>query len=278
MSEIVPQDSPQKQCAKCKTWYPANDTFFYKKSSSTNKLKAQCKKCYNRHTPKASQAPSLIEDGMKQCTKCLEIFPATSDYFHKHTRLGLQPRCRTCHLEDNKAYRDAHVTENRLRSQQYHAANRETINAKRRQYRKDNKQIINARRRAGYSIERDRRLNSGRRTYQKYRENYRKRRRDYAMSHRQQYLVRGAMRRALELNAPGTYTLQDVERQYRRQKGKCYYCHNRVNWGKHHVEHIVPLSRGGSNDPSNLVISCPTCNLKKHNKMLHEWPEGGRLL
>jgi 5-methylcytosine-specific restriction endonuclease McrA len=41
---------------------------------------------------------------------------------------------------------------------------------------------------------------------------------------------------------------------------------------------VVPLSRGGSNGPENIVIACPTCNLAKKDKMPHEWPEGGRLL
>ncbi len=30
-----------------------------------------------------------------------------------------------------------------------------------------------------------------------------------------------------------------------------------------HVDHIVPLARGGSNDRDNLAAKCATCNLKK---------------
>lgn len=43
------------------------------------------------------------------------------------------------------------------------------------------------------------------------------------------------------------------------------------------VDHVVPLSRGGADDAENIVISCPTCNLHKHNKLPHEWLEGNRL-
>jgi 5-methylcytosine-specific restriction endonuclease McrA len=42
---------------------------------------------------------------------------------------------------------------------------------------------------------------------------------------------------------------------------------------------VIPLDRGGSNGPENIVIACPECNHSKHNKLPHEWNgSGGRLL
>lgn len=83
---------------------------------------------------------------------------------------------------------------------------------------------------------------------------------------------------ARKKSALGTHTIQEIQDQHKRQKGKCYYCHQDVKWGKHHVDHVVPLSRGGSNDISNLVIACASCNLSKSDKLPHEWEKGGRLL
>jgi uncharacterized protein (DUF433 family) len=63
----------------------------------------------------------------------------------------------------------------------------------------------------------------------------------------------------------------------KRQKGRCYYCGKKIV-GTFHVDHAIPLSRGGSNAPENLVAACIKCNLQKGAKLPHEWPEGGRLL
>jgi 5-methylcytosine-specific restriction endonuclease McrA len=34
-----------------------------------------------------------------------------------------------------------------------------------------------------------------------------------------------------------------------------------------HIEHIVPASRGGSDDLHNLAWACPGCNLRKANRI-----------
>lgn len=61
------------------------------------------------------------------------------------------------------------------------------------------------------------------------------------------------------------------------QKGRCANC--KCKPPKFHLDHIEPLSRGGSNTDSNVQLLCPTCNLKKHAKDPIAWAqEQGRLL
>ena len=48
---------------------------------------------------------------------------------------------------------------------------------------------------------------------------------------------------------------------------RCHYCHCHLeSWlGAHmHLDHLVPLARGGADEEENLVASCPSCNLEKH--------------
>jgi hypothetical protein len=37
------------------------------------------------------------------------------------------------------------------------------------------------------------------------------------------------------------------------------------------ADHVIPLSRGGSNDESNLVACCLPCNSSKSDRLLDEW-------
>lgn len=46
----------------------------------------------------------------------------------------------------------------------------------------------------------------------------------------------------------------------------CHWCGCDCS-GRFHVDHIIPLSKGGPHELDNLAISCPPCNLRKNAKM-----------
>jgi len=51
---------------------------------------------------------------------------------------------------------------------------------------------------------------------------------------------------------------------------KCCYCGKKFPTEKLNIDHIIPRSRGGKTEWSNIVTSCIDCNLKKGNKTPRE--------
>lgn len=58
---------------------------------------------------------------------------------------------------------------------------------------------------------------------------------------------------------------------FARDSYRCQYCH-RIQGELRHREcltrdHLVPISRGGGNDWTNVVTACSTCNTRKGNRL-----------
>lgn len=43
----------------------------------------------------------------------------------------------------------------------------------------------------------------------------------------------------------------------------CYWCKKKTTPGFRHIDHIIPLSKGGPDSTGNLCVSCPPCNSRK---------------
>jgi len=54
-----------------------------------------------------------------------------------------------------------------------------------------------------------------------------------------------------------------------REGRRCAYCGDTV--GPFHFDHLFPWSKGGTDNPSNLIIACESCNRDKGDKTLLEW-------
>ena len=80
----------------------------------------------------------------------------------------------------------------------------------------------------------------------------------------QQYRAYDHMRRARRKGAGGKFTAQDVAEIRTMQRGKCAYCKTLLSRIKEHVDHIMPIALGGTNNRSNIQLLCAPCNLQKH--------------
>lgn len=215
----------------------------------------------------------------KYCFRCGKTKPATDEYFSRNKSKpdGWNNWCKVCMSEYDRARRDGYRERKNALQRDRRAANpdREKV------YR-------SARSAAGREADRAtsrrwKERNQARvRAYQQaYRqtniERTRARKRSYRQANPERVRAWLNRRRVRKLQSEGAHTASDIQAQYARQKGRCYWCGEKVG-DDFHVDHIVPLSRGGADWPDNLVIACPACNMSKHNKLPHEWIEGGRLL
>lgn len=53
----------------------------------------------------------------------------------------------------------------------------------------------------------------------------------------------------------------------------CHWCRQIFSPDDCHADHVIPLSRSGRHDLSNLVIACAKCNFRKNARMPEVWAE-----
>ena len=195
----------------------------------------------------------------KKCTKCGETKPATAEYFHpqKECKGGLRPDCRQCHNKN---------------SRKYWGANSEQLKAWHRKYRSENREAFRARDKAYYEANKPRLLAQMTKYNRKNREAYNAKLRRWRRNNPDKVQVWVRNRRAKIKQSAGTHSLEDINRLLVAQGFRCVYCpadlSDRAN---REVDHIVPISRGGSNDVSNIQMLCKSCNRTKRAQLPEEF-------
>jgi len=77
-------------------------------------------------------------------------------------------------------------------------------------------------------------------------------------------------RRARKISADdGTITPLVWKDKLRQSNYTCTYCGEKLV--SPHMDHVIPLSKGGLHTISNVVPACQSCNSSKHTKTPDEW-------
>ena len=80
-----------------------------------------------------------------------------------------------------------------------------------------------------------------------------------------------ARRRALESGSSGTYTQAELVKKWIAVGRCCTYCREPHTLDLIEPDHVVPLSKGGSNSIANVVPSCRGCNGDKRDLLIEDW-------
>lgn len=259
-------------CRGCGSWKSADN--FYPFSEGVNGLYPTCRRCESEKRKaksiiKAKKAEEIRESkkiqllslGGQECNKCGE-FKSFTEFYEKSSNItGYRKQCKDC---TGQYYRKPHYRDNReiviKKMREYRKANREEINKRQRGYRTDNPEKFRQNDSASYLRNRDKKI--GRAT-------------KYQALHPEMVKVVQMKRRAQKNKCQGSFTYQEWIELCQKYGNKCIRCGNEV---KLTVDHVVPLSKGGSNDINNIQPLCKHCNCKKHTKTIDYRPESYGIL
>jgi hypothetical protein len=102
MDTSVPQpvNFPRKQCTTCEQFFPATLEYFHSHYTTFDRLRPQCKECRSKIAKdiRKKNRPDVAPQGYKQCGKCKEIKPATTEFFSpaKRYAYGVSSQCKKC--------------------------------------------------------------------------------------------------------------------------------------------------------------------------------------
>lgn len=84
--------------------------------------------------------------------------------------------------------------------------------------------------------------------------------------------MKNRTRRALRMSADGSFTVGEWENLKKQYGLQCPSCGKKEPEIKLTADHVIPLSRGGSNWIENIQPLCRSCNSKKWAKILAKYP------
>lgn len=206
----------------------------------------------------------------KRCRICGEQKPFTDFHKRKDSPDGYRNDCITCHYMRCKVYANENREKVREIGRRW-AAKKYQTDPEYREYSKDNyKEWYKNNRDYALTKAKEYRDKPGfkdrRREYDKGRvEHHRFMRRKWRKENRERYLLNKHRRRAAERSANGSYTVEQWRELLALCGDKCLSCGKteRIT-----VDHIVPVSQGGSNQIDNVQPLCFWCNSGKRDKTI----------
>lgn len=224
-----------------------------------------------------------MNEAAKTCNKC-DVSKPLSD-FTKLTRNkdGRHGTCRECRGSAEKLrratkrldpeYRAADNAKNRERLRAKYAADPEVAREYHRAWRAENRDKVRAAVNKYYYKDHESTKARARDRYAVRPENGRKSSARYRAANPVKIAGSNAARQAAKLNATVDGPV-DYAAIYAAHDN-CYLC-GRTLVNPVHMDHVIPLSRGGAHSIGNLLPAHNRCNLRKHDKLLSEldWYRG----
>ncbi len=238
---------------------------------------------------------AIKTDNIRVCTGCKTEYPLTSEHYQTRRDNGIlryRRKCRNCrsiikkkHYEANKEHtlgmckkwkinnKDKIKKTNKL----YYEQNKDTILSKGREHYHRTKHLFKDAKKIYQDRNKDKRSQQRKERYIKTKHKENVQQKKWYLRNKETHAQRGKEWRKNNRDRAGVYnhkrrikiktnsvhyTHKDVKSALRIQRSECFYCKSKII-NKYHIDHVVPVSRGGNNGCGNIVVACVRCNCKK---------------
>ena len=189
----------------------------------------------------------------KICIACQGFKPFSEFYRSARACDGRVSRCKACLRQQQREYYRQDVGRERERARHYYQEHKEQVSAQKRTYYKKHRNEIGKQARVRYPEDKEKK---------------RKRTRDWKRENPEKVRAARARRRAWKNGATGSFSSTEWLALKEQHGGRCLCCGKAEPEVKITPDHVVPLSRGGSNDIINIQPLCLYCNMSKGVKII----------
>lgn len=198
---------------------------------------------------------------MKKCSKCKTEKPLEEFHKRKASKDGYRHDCKECSKVTLKTWRKANPERDRERKRKWASENQEKLRESSRKWASENRDKVRESARKWRKAHLEERREYNRKWISENRERAREYCRKWASENPDKARAKDAKRRALKRDAM-TGDPAKIE---------AYYTFCRwATWATgvvHHVDHIIPLSKGGEHHEDNLTVIPAEVNMRKSDAL-----------
>lgn len=255
----------ERKCPKCEQVKPLVE--FIKDNRRQDGRGSYCKACHTRLYYQKRPKPKRLEPGdVKQCTKCGKAKPV--EEFDKAPRYctGYVSQCKECRRAGSRDWKRRHKKQVREYHKQWCAEHPDYYPEYERQYRTTHRKQKRAQDRQWYADHRTHILAYQKRYYAEHTQQIKEQVKRYQHTPKGKAVVVNVRHKRRIAKQDSDITAEWLAQLYGTQT-VCAYCGAAFSDElPATLDHIMPLSKGGTHTKNNVVLCCRPCNNAKGNK------------
>lgn len=228
-----------------------------------------------------------VSPSLKTCTKCNQSLPLSQFNKQAVSHDGHAWQCKSCNRSSCRAAHAADKNRRNANSRDYHAAHRDELNQKNRRYNAANKQVLKDKRKQRLAEMPDHVKQVRKQWYLSHQSQLLAVKRKYYLDNKEWINQKGSLwaranrdkcrsyyhaREARKLNNGGSFTPSEWHELKSAFGNVCLRCGRKESEVEITVDHIKPLTLGGSSFIYNLQPLCRSCNASKGDKEIDYRP------